>query len=289
MQSFRSLTTLVLVLGAVACASNGGAGASGGAASASGGSENTAGAGATSGGASSGGAVASGGAAAGAAPLANPPPLTDTVTLHIAGDSTAAVFPADDPRVGWAAVLQQFFGDGVVVNDKALSGRSTKSYIDEGAWVGLESQIKQGDYLFIEFGHNDEKIEDPTRFTDATTTYRDNLRIFIDGARAKGGYPVLMTPIARRKFSGTKVPSSHALYPQAVKIVGAEKGVPVIDMEAKTTVWLEALGVDASLPMFAPADNTHLSAMGAPEVARLAVDGIREAGFPIGERLLPAP
>ncbi|MGC4093293.1 MAG: rhamnogalacturonan acetylesterase [Polyangiaceae bacterium] len=262
--------------------SSGGTTAKGGAAS--GGSS---GGNASSGGASSGGSASQGGTttSGGNSSTATPPALTTTVTLHVAGDSTAAIFPASDGRVGWASVLQQFFNSGVVVNDAALSGRSTKSYIDEGAWTTLQAKIKTGDYLFIEFGHNDEKSDDATRYTDPATTFRTNLKTFIDGARAKGGYPVLLTSICRRYFSGTTVTGTHGAYTEAVFAVGSANKVPVIDMESKTKAWLTALGPTNSIPMFATDDNTHLSAMGAPEVAKLAVAGIREFNFPIATRL----
>jgi lysophospholipase L1-like esterase len=217
----------------------------------------------------------------------DPPALTDNVTLHIAGDSTAAIFPSTDPRVGWAAVLQPLFGTGVTVNDVAKSGRSSKSYYDEGLWGALKAQIHPGDYVFIEFGHNDEKIDDPTRYTDPETTYRWYLKTFIAGAREMGGYPILMTSICRRQFNGTTVTGTHGAYTVAVFAVGTETGTPVIDMEGKTKAWLEALGAVDSVPMFAPSDNTHLSATGAPEVAKLAVDGMRDLALPIVARLNP--
>ena len=217
------------------------------------------------------------------------PPLGSTVTIHVAGDSTAAIFPASDAtmRVGWAAVLDPLFDSTVTVDDAALSGRSTKSYIDEGAWSTLQAKIKTGDYLFIEFGHNDEKTDDPTRYTDPATTYRDNLRTFINGARARGGVPVLLTSICRRQFSGSTVTGTHGAYTTAVFAVGQETGVPVLDMETRTKNWLMGLGPTASVAMFAMDDNTHLNMQGAVEVAKLAVAGIRALGLPLAARALP--
>jgi lysophospholipase L1-like esterase len=211
------------------------------------------------------------------------------VTIHVAGDSTAAVFPPTDAtmRVGWAAVLDPLFDSTVMVDDAALSGRSSKSFIDEGAWAALQAKIKTGDYLFIEFGHNDEKTDDPTRYTDPATTYRDNLRTFIDGARARGGFPVLLTSICRRQFSGTTVTGTHGAYTTAVFAVGQETGTPVLDMEKRTKDWLMALGPTNSVAMFASGDNTHLIMPGAVEVAKLAVAGIRALGLPIAARALP--
>ena len=224
--------------------------------------------------------------------------LPSQLTLHVAGDSTSAIFPPTDPtkRVGWASVLQPFFGAGVTVDDAALSGRSSKSFIDEGHWTALKATIKPGDYVFIEFGHNDEKYGDALRYTDPsagcsapTPCFRDELKIYVNDTRAAGGVPVLLTPIARRMFSGTTVVNTHVTaqgdYPAAVVAVGAATGTTVIDMTARTTAWLEALGPTASVPMFATGDNTHLSATGAQQVAQLAVDGIRAAALPIAARL----
>jgi lysophospholipase L1-like esterase len=217
------------------------------------------------------------------------PPLTANVTLHVAGDSTSAIFPESDPthRVGWAAVLQAFFTDGVKVDDAAQSGRSSKSYLDEGLWKSLKAKIRPGDYVFVEFGHNDEKSEDAARYTDPATTFRSNLKTYVTETRAAGGIAVLLTPISRRQFSGSKIVASHGAYPAAVAAVAAETGTPLIDMTERTRVWLEGIGPTASVSFFATDDNTHLSAKGAQEVAKLAVQGLRELGLPLAERLVP--
>jgi len=277
----------------------GGAAGSGGARGGAGGS--AAGSGGAAGRGGAGGAGGLGGAAGGAGTAGaggsasvdggswDAPPLGSMVTIHVAGDSTAAIFPPTDAtkRVGWAAVLDPLFDSTVTVDDAALSGRSTKSYIDEGAWATLQAKIKQGDYLFVEFAHNDEKSEDPARYTDPATTFRDNLRTFINGARARGGFPVLLTPICRRQFSGSTVTGTHGAYSTAVIAVGQETGTPVIDMEKRTKDWLTALGPTSSVAMFAMDDNTHLNMQGAVEVAKLAVAGIRALGLPIAARALP--
>jgi lysophospholipase L1-like esterase len=182
-------------------------------------------------------------------------------TLHIVGDSTAAEFPATDPRVGWGAVLGAEL-DGVRVNDAARSGRSSKSYLDEGHFAALEPQLQPGDLVLIEFGHNDEK-PDPARATDPATTFRDNLRRYIGACHARGAVPVLLTPICRRRFSGARVTPTHGHFPDATRAVAAETNTPLIDMTARTTELLERFGPDASQQLFAPDDNTHLSPAGA--------------------------
>ena len=215
-----------------------------------------------------------------------PPALTANVTIHIVGDSTAAIFPATDPRVGWGAMLGNYFDAGVTIHDAAQSGRSSKSFIDEGFWTSVKSTIKPGDYVFIEFGHNDEKYGDTARYTIPNTSYRYYLKTYIAETRALGGFAVLLTSICRRQFSGATVLDSHAAYTAAVLAVGADTGTPVIDLEAKTNAWLTALGATASTPYYAPGDTTHLNAQGAMAVAGMVAQGIRELAFPIAQRIL---
>ena len=271
----------------------GGAGTTGAAGTGGAGRGGTTGTGGVAG---TGGGSAGRGGTTGAGGSSNPdggnwdaPSLPAMVTIHIAGDSTAAIFPATDAtmRVGWGAVLDPLFDSTVTVDDAALSGRSTKSYIDEGAWTTLQAKIKTGDYLFIEFGHNDEKSDDPARYTDPATTYRTNLKTFINGARARGGVPVLMTSICRRQFSGSTVTGTHGAYTTAVFAVGQETGTPVVDMETLTKNWLMMLGPTASVAMFATDDNTHTNMQGAVAIAKLAVTGIPALGLPLAARALP--
>lgn len=275
----------------------GNAGQGGAAPAGTGGATSTGGVGGTAprtgGSSGSGGANAAGGqagqAVTGSGGAGGSIPLPATLSLHVAGDSTAAIFPATDAtmRVGWAAVLQQFFATTVTVNDAAKSGRSSKSFIDEGFWPALKTMIHQGDYVFIQFAHNDEKTDDAARYTDPATTFRTYLKTYIADTRAAGGVPVLLTPISRRKFSGTTVNDTHGAYPAAVVAVGTETSTPVIDMTTKTKTWLQGLGPDQSVEYFATGDDTHLSAKGAKEVAGLVVQGIRELNLPLAQRLVP--
>lgn len=205
-------------------------------------------------------------------------------TLFIIGDSTAAIFPETDPRVGWGAVLGAELA-GVHVNDAARSGRSSKSYFDEGHFRDVEAALAPSDLLLIQFGHNDEK-DDPARHTDAKTTFRDNLRRYVSAGRARGASPILLTPISRRRFSGTRVTPSHGDYPDATRAVAAETQTPLLDMTQKTEQLLESFGPVASQQLFAPDDNTHLSPQGALAVARLVADGLRELGFQFRPRPL---
>jgi lysophospholipase L1-like esterase len=193
-------------------------------------------------------------------------------TIHLAGDSTAALFPPGDSRVGWGAVLSDLVEASV--DDAARSGRSSKSYRDEGHFRALEARLAVGDLVLIEFGHNDEK-PDPARSTDPATTFRDNLRFFVEQSRAHGAYPVLLTPIARRRFLGAAVEQTHGAFPDATRAVALETDTPLIDLTLATTRLLQGLGPGRSAQLFAPDDNTHTNRAGALAVARLVVDGLR--------------
>lgn len=137
-------------------------------------------------------------------------------TVYCIGDSTMAnkKDPEKNPEHGWAQVLQPFFTDKIVIENKAVNGRSTKSFISEKRWDSVYKKLKKGDYVLIEFGHNDEKIEDSTRYTNPHTAYRYNLIRFVKETREKGAFPVLLTSIARRNFNekGVLVPT-HGDYP----------------------------------------------------------------------------
>jgi len=214
-----------------------------------------------------------------------------THKLFIIGDSTASIYSSSlYPRNGWGQILQAFFNsDEIVVVDKALSGRSSKSYYtDPSGWVTVLNAIGAEDYLFIQFGHNDQKTDD--RHTDPYTTYQDYLSIYIDSARARGAYPVLLTSIHRNSWNGDAIEDSHGDYPPAMRALAIEKDVPLIDLHAKTETLFESLGVDYTtneIFMNLPAgvwvnypdgneDNTHFQENGAYKICKLIAEGITE-------------
>jgi lysophospholipase L1-like esterase len=197
-----------------------------------------------------------------------------TGTIHVAGDSTAAAFPQGDERVGWAAVLGELITDANVDN-AARSGRSTKSYIDEGHLAALEARLTPGDLLLIQFGHNDEK-PDVERHTDPTTTFRDNLRDFIARARQRGAVPVLLTPIARLKFSGARIDQTHGAFPDATRAVAVETAAPLVELTQRTTELFESLGLVKGAELFAPNDTTHTNLNGARQIARLVAQSLHD-------------
>ncbi len=211
------------------------------------------------------------------------------ITVHYIGDSTVARNNIRSyPQTGMSQGLQLYLSEQVLVRSYAKNGRSTKSFLDEGRFAPVEQNLQPGDYLFIQFGHNDEKA-DEARHTDPDTTFQDNLRLFIAAAKKAGAYPVLITPIGRRLFDGEGkfLPGSHGAYPAAMKAVGQETGTPVIDLTAASEAFLARLGDEPSKPLFMwPKDNTHLKPAGAMEMAGLLARGLAELGSPYQDLLI---
>jgi lysophospholipase L1-like esterase len=214
------------------------------------------------------------------------------VTIYLAGDSTMAQkLPEKRPETGWGEMLGHHFKDGTVrIDNRAQNGRSTKTFISEGRWQAIIDDLKRGDYVFIQFGHNDESKEKGERYTPPED-YRKNLVRFVWDVRAKGGNPVLLTPVMRRKFDkdGNFV-DTHGAYPDIVRSVAKEMKVPLIDMHRKSETVIKKYGIEGSRGLFLQLkqdenpnypkgieDNTHFRPAGAEEMAKLAVEGIRES------------
>ena len=212
-------------------------------------------------------------------------------TVFLAGDSTCAIkLPDKRPETGWGEMLGKYFKDGTVrVDNRALNGRSTKSFIAEGHWQKILDDLKNGDYVFIQFGHNDESKSKGDRYTQPED-FRRNLSRFVTEVRSRGGNPVLLTPVMRRSFKDGKFYDTHGEYPDLVRAVAKEQKVPLIDMHRMTESLLVKLGPDESRKLFLQLkpgenvnypngveDNTHFNPTGADEMARLVVQGIRES------------
>ena len=234
-------------------------------------------------------------------------------TVFMIGDSTMANKDTTGGKQerGWGMVLQQYFDNHVVVDNHAVNGRSTKSFINEGRWDKVLAKIKPGDYVFIQFGHNDEKPQ-PDRHTDPGSTFDDNLRKFVNDTRSKGGIPVLFNAVVRRNFAlkvqkndddeklrnldaksgnnvleGDTLYNTHGDYRLAPVNVAKEMGVVFIDANAITHELEQGLGREASKKLhmiFAPGehpslpkgrwDNTHYNIYGANQVAVLLIKAV---------------
>jgi len=221
--------------------------------------------------------------------------------VHLAGDSTMAdkERKTPNPEYGWGEMLPRFFSDAGIVINYATNGRSTKSFIDEGRWQKLVEALQPGDWVVIQFGHNDQKKEDPKRYADPHGAYQDNLRRFIADVRAKGATPVLATPVARRKWNDAgQLVNTHGDYPEALRAVATEQKVPLLELNQLTAALEEGHGLEGSkrLHLWIPAgayerkpdgwkDDTHYSAYGADRVAALAVQEIIRLQLPLVEFL----
>lgn len=215
----------------------------------------------------------------------------EPITIYLAGDSTMAEkLPEKRPETGWGEALQKFFNpDKVRIENHAKNGRSTRTFTEEKLWQAIIDKLRKGDYVFIEFGHNDAAKDRTDRYT-APEDYRRNLVRFITEVREKKATPVLLTPVMRRRFDKDgKFQDSHGEYPDIVRAVAAENNVPLIDMHRKSERVLKQYGVEDSKKLFLQLkpnenanypkgieDNTHFSPLGAKIMAGLAVEGIRE-------------
>ncbi|MCX6138721.1 MAG: GDSL-type esterase/lipase family protein [Ignavibacteriales bacterium] len=216
--------------------------------------------------------------------------------IFLIGDSTMADKPlTDNPERGWGQLLPQFFTPAVEIKNFARNGRSTKSFITQGLWQNVCDQLRSGDYLFIQFGHNDQKKEDTSRYADAQTSYKNNLQLFIRAAKDKGAIPVLLTPVNRRKFNKTgMLVDTHTDYPAVVRDVARAEQIPLIDLHKKSFDVFQKEGVEGTKKIFlwtkpgeyrskpeGTEDNTHFGRYGAALVAGLVVEGIRELNLPL--------
>lgn len=209
--------------------------------------------------------------------------------VYLIGDSTCSFYgPTKAPRTGWGMNLQNNFDTAnIIVSNKAASGRSSKSFYNElGKWNQVIALLNEGDFLVIQFGHNDQKIADTTRYTEPYTTYQEYLKKYIDEAREKGAYPILATSIHRNKWSGTEVNDSHGDYPPAMRDLASEENVPLVDAHKLTEELMESKGEEYStweIFMNLKAgewenypdgnqDNTHLQENGAILIARLIAE-----------------
>jgi lysophospholipase L1-like esterase len=204
-------------------------------------------------------------------------PITKPIRIVLVGDSTVASYakpPKDRPDLtGWGQVFGECFNDRVTVLNHAQSGASSKSFIGEGRWQ--KALAAKGDYIFVQFGHNDSHLKDGKPAVDPAKDFQDYLRQYIDDARTAGARPILVTPVARRTFVGGKIHTVLQPYADAMLKVGKEKGVPVINLHAASMALFDSLGDQGSADLTASAsDRTHFSRKGAVAVAHLVAEAV---------------
>jgi lysophospholipase L1-like esterase len=210
--------------------------------------------------------------------------------VYLAGDSTVMSYGSGNyPQQGWGGRIHDSFTAGITFNNRAIGGRSSKSFVDEGRLAAILSVIKPGDYLFIQFGHND-VYSDPKLHTDPFTSYKNYLRMYIELPRQYGAIPVLVTPMGRRRYdSSGRFLNDFVDRSAAMKELAAETGAALIDLNAKSIAYYNSIGVAATTDVFlwlaagqyprfpnGVSDSTHFQEYGAGQLARLVIQGIVE-------------
>jgi len=213
-------------------------------------------------------------------------------TLYLIGDSTVQDVDSQvSNEMGWGQQLPNFFTKEVRIINKAKGGRSTKSFIDEGRFQEVLEVLSEGDYLLIQFGHNDQKLHDPERGTHPYGDYQENLKMFIESAREKRAIPILVTPVHRREFDlNNQVINTLGEYPQAMKEVAVNSDVLFLDLWEKSKTYYEQLGPEQSKSLFAwyelnakegEPDHTHFGKEGAKEIANLVIEELQRLELPM--------
>jgi DNA sulfur modification protein DndE len=225
------------------------------------------------------------------------------IRIFLIGDSTMADKPLEDnPERGWGQMLPEFFSENVEVHNHAKNGRSTKSFIKEGRWQAVLDSLQAGNYVMIQFGHNDQKITDPTRYADPHGAYKRNLQRFVNESREKGAQPILITPVMRRRFDELgQFYDTHGDYPDVVRELAEQMQAPLIDLHQSSRELIVSLGEERSKEIFlwvepgkyarfpdGKEDNTHFSEHGARQIAGLVVKGFKELDLKLKDHLKKA-
>ncbi|HET7119394.1 MAG TPA: rhamnogalacturonan acetylesterase [Hanamia sp.] len=211
------------------------------------------------------------------------------ITVYLIGDSTMADKEVIAyPETGWGMPFHYFFDSTVTVDNRAKNGRSTRTFIEEGRWQPVVDNLHEGDYVLIQFGHNDEV---PTKKSYTTSTdFTANLEKFVNESRSKKAIPVLITPVARRKFDSLgKIEETHAEYTQLVKDVAKKLDVPLIDLDKESQELVQQFGPDDSKYLYnyldpgenphypdGHKDDTHFSELGARKMAEIVLHDIQK-------------
>lgn len=210
-------------------------------------------------------------------------PAPSAPTIFLAGDST--VTDRDGGMdVSWGQLLPRFLKAGVAVSNQAQSGETLKSFANALRLDKILSQMKKGDYLFLQFGHNDSKQNWPQTYVEPETTYKAYLRAYIAEARLRGAIPVLVTPMDRGNRTTGAPMHGHGGYPDAMRKVAKEENVPLIDLYAMSILFYDAAGADAPKIL---ADGTHSTAYGGYEFAKCVVMGIRQSKLGLADYIVP--
>ncbi|GII98344.1 fibronectin type 3 domain-containing protein [Sediminihabitans luteus] len=221
-----------------------------------------------------------------------------TPTVWITGDSTVQTYTDDyAPQAGWGQMIDRFLTDDVTVDNQAIGGRSSKNFISQGRLDTVLLDIRPGDYLFVQFGHNDNSYGVDDRWA-APGDYYEYLRTFVDGAVQRGATPVIVTPMLRNAYDAASGTFTVAFpdYVEAAKDLAAETGTPLVDLSAASKVYLDSIGPEAALSVFlhvpagvypgrptGTADDTHFQEYGAIQMARLVATEVATLDVPLAD------
>jgi len=227
-------------------------------------------------------------------------PVKKQVTIWMIGDSTMCQYDSSRfPLTGWGMPFSEYFDSSVAIKNEARGGRSTRTFISENRWQPIVDNLKEGDYVFIQFGHNDEAKSYPDRYT-TPEDYKKNLIRFITESKDKNAIPVLITPVSRRKFdaAGNAV-ETHEVYSKIVRDVAGEYKVSLIDLDQMSIQLLQKFGEKNSALLFMQLepgenpdyplginDNTHFDTYGARHIAELVLQGIKKNSLELQDRII---
>ena len=222
---------------------------------------------------------------------------SESITIHLVGDSTMAEKGDDErPETGWGMPFPEYFDDAVTVKNHARNGRSTRTFLEEGRWQPVVRELTNGQYVFVQFGHNDE-VPSKDQHTPVAA-FKANLETFVDETRQRGATPVLLTPLARRQFDDEGGLQDTHEYSELTRRVAREHDVALIDADERSQSLLAELGPEDSKSLYnhlaagehhnypdGISDDTHFSKFGARRMAELVVDGIEELDIGLATHL----
>ncbi|MEO7925081.1 MAG: rhamnogalacturonan acetylesterase [Chitinophagaceae bacterium] len=222
------------------------------------------------------------------------------IKVWLVGDSTISVKEKKAyPETGWGMPFVHFWDSTVTVDNRAKNGRSSKSFFAEKLWQPVLDNLQEGDYVFIQFGHNDESKDKGERYS-SPEEFKANLERYVTESRSKKAIPVLITPVARRKFDDKgQVKESHGEYAGLVKQIAAANSVPLIDLNEKSKILLQQLGPESSKYLFnyltpgehpnypeGKQDDTHFSELGARKMAEIVLAEIKTLKLELADRIV---
>lgn len=218
--------------------------------------------------------------------------MSETIRIYLAGDSTVQSYKKESaPQAGWGQFIANHFTDNVSFINRAIGGRSSKSFVKEGRLDAIFEDIQAGDYLFIQMGHNDSTKSKPERYTEPYSEYKEYLMKYVQGARERDAIPVLITPVGRLHMEDGVFLNDFKDYCAAMKQAAVQEDAVLIDLMEKSLQHYGELGYDKTRELFMVSingtDHTHFTEQGARHIAALVAQGVEACGLPISQFVIP--